>query len=247
MTTISARKFALRSDRMVVRHGSGSMATSTHGFAEMQHLNSIRLGAALLAAVFAIGCDAADTAPNDFDQLVDWMTGSFSSEAQAEADSSYFDIRLEMVRIWHEREDGVWLYVEQADAESLDQPYRQRIYRVLESSGSTFASEVYEMADPLRFAGAWRNPDSFGTLSPDSLTARAGCTVFLRRISESEFSGSTSGTGCESVIRGASYATSEVSVTHDSLTSWDRGFAADGNQVWGAIDGPYVFLKVGRG
>ena len=39
----------------------------------------------------------------DFETLAQWMTGSFSSADQAEADERYYDIRLEMVPIWTER------------------------------------------------------------------------------------------------------------------------------------------------
>jgi hypothetical protein len=31
------------------------------------------------------------------------------------------------------------------------------------------------------------------------------------------------------------------------MESWDRGFDAQGNQVWGATKGPYVFDKVAGG
>jgi hypothetical protein len=46
------------------------------------------------------------------------MTGSFSSEEQATADSSYFDIRLQMARIWSERTGSyVFLKLPSAPAE----------------------------------------------------------------------------------------------------------------------------------
>ncbi|HRW89883.1 MAG TPA: CpcT/CpeT family chromophore lyase, partial [Flavobacteriales bacterium] len=61
-------------------------------------------------------------------ELASWMTGSFSSAAQAEADTNYYAIELEMARIWPERTDGVWLYVEQAVAAKKEKPYRQRVY-----------------------------------------------------------------------------------------------------------------------
>lgn len=57
--------------------------------------------------------NSAASANNDLALLASWMTGSFSSGAQAAADSSYFDVRLQMVRIWPHRNDGYWLYVEQ--------------------------------------------------------------------------------------------------------------------------------------
>jgi hypothetical protein len=47
---------------------------------------------------------------SDIDALYTYMTGSFSSRAQAEADSEYLDIGLEMVPIWSSRSDGYWLY-----------------------------------------------------------------------------------------------------------------------------------------
>lgn len=40
------------------------------------------------------------------------MVGSYSSEAQSLADKEFRDVRLHMTRIWPERKDGCWLYVE---------------------------------------------------------------------------------------------------------------------------------------
>jgi hypothetical protein len=39
------------------------------------------------------------------------------------------------------------------------------------------------------------------------------------------------------------YTTSEVTITNDTIASWDRGFDADGNQKWGAEAGPYIFRR----
>lgn len=55
--------------------------------------------------------------------------------------------------------------------------------------------------------------------------------------------GATTGDGCGSALRGAAYATSEVVLTPDTLRSWDRGYDKAGKQVWGAVKGPYVFVK----
>ena len=41
--------------------------------------------------------------------------------------------------------------------------------------------------------------------------------------------------------RGASYATSEVELREERITSWDRGYDGEGLQVWGATEGPYRF------
>ncbi|MFH2051153.1 MAG: chromophore lyase CpcT/CpeT [bacterium] len=203
------------------------------------------LAAALLLATLA-GCAATSAGRRsaDLDVLVAWMTGSFSSGAQAEADpDNYYDIRLEMAPIWPGRTDGAWLYVEQAAASSLDQPYRQRVYRVREVEPGLFASEVYELPDPDAAVGAWRDPARLAGLTPDDLIPREGCTVYLRRQSDGSFTGGTRDRECGSSLRGATYATSEITLQGNRLESWDRGWDTAGVQVWGAEKGPYVFVK----
>jgi len=78
--------------------------------------------------------------------------------APAKADPQHFkDIRLGVARIWKARTDGIWLYVEQAAAESLDKPYRQRVYHLRSLGDGRFQSEIYSLkGNPLRLAGAWR-------------------------------------------------------------------------------------------
>lgn len=168
------------------------------------------------------------------------MRGEFSSEEQSKKDTSYFNIHLKMVSIWTQREDAIWLYIEQAVATRLDKPYRQRIYRLSEPEPGVFESVVFTMKSPLRFAN---KPELLETLNPDSLTQKPGCSVFLRRTGKRQFIGGTRGTNCASDIKGAAYATSEVTITPKMLLSWDRGFDAEGKQVWGAEKGGYMFLR----
>jgi hypothetical protein len=177
------------------------------------------------------------------DTLAGWMTGSFSSEEQAASDSAYYDIRLEMVRIWTEREDGHWFYVEQASAGNLERPYRQRVYHLTAEAESSYRSEVYEIPLPLRFAGAWHEEEPLRDLDPDSLRVREGCAVILWERPDGLFGGGTAGMECKSTLRGARYATSEVLIGPNRIESWDRGFVGPGEQVWGAEKGPYVFLR----
>jgi hypothetical protein len=175
-------------------------------------------------------------------RLMTYMTGSFSSHEQAAADSNFFDISLEMVRIWEDREDAIWLYVEQAEALSLETPYRQRVYRLTREDSETFESAVFEFEDPLRFAGAWKENQPLSQLNPDSLHQRTGCSIFLD-YQDGVFTGSTLEKACVSQLRGAAYATSEVILEHGQLSTWDRGFNAGDEQVWGSRTGPYVFMK----
>jgi glycosidase len=118
---------------------------------------------------------------SDLEDLGNWMTGSFSSLAQAEADTNYLDIRLEVVPMWTDRKDGPWLYVEQAVAARKSRPYRQRVYHLVDNGDGTMSSEVYSFEGPLRFAGHWKKDEPLAALDPDSLTVREGCAVVLAR------------------------------------------------------------------
>jgi CpeT protein len=202
-----------------------------------------------LIAVILLACSSEkEAAPSGADlfRLASYMIGSFSSQQQAAADSSFFDIRLHMARIWKNRADGYWLYVEQAAAATSDKPYRQRIYHLTQVDDSTFRSDVYSMHSPLRFAGEWKKPSPMALLLPDSLGERQGCSIILKKEGDSAFVGGTVGKRCASMLAGAKYATSEVRITATGLYSWDKGFDADDKQVWGSTTGGYIFQKIGR-
>ena len=68
--------------------------------------------------------------------------------------------------------------------------------------------------------------------------------MLLQRVGENHYKGDTGIKTCESSLRGASYATSEVEMTSQKILSWDRGFDAEGNHVWGAEKAGYVFDKL---
>jgi hypothetical protein len=180
---------------------------------------------------------------SDVEILADWMTGSFTSEEQAKADTNYLNIELEMVEIWKARPDGPWIYVEQAAAEFKDKPYRQRVYQLKKRNDGKIESVVYTIPDPLRFAGDYKKEIPLLKLTPDSLTIREGCKVVLYREDAGHFTGNTAGKNCESNLRGASYAASEVTIYENRIISWDRGFDEENKQVWGAVNVGYVFMK----
>jgi len=178
----------------------------------------------------------------DLDSLLSWFDGNFSSKRHSQYDSSYLDIDLHMKRIWTDRTDGAWFYVEQALATAPEKPYRQRVYRVRRVEEGMFESVVYTLPDPDAAIGAWKDPERLGDLTPEMLRQRRGCEVYLQATGVS-FTGSTHGTACRSDINGASYTTSEVVIMPDRIVSWDRGFNAANEQVWGAQNGGYHFFR----
>lgn len=205
----------------------------------------MRCAAAVLALSLVVpGAGAADP---ELERLAGWMSGSFSSAAQAAEDPDFRHIVLHMARIWPQREDGIWLYVEQAAAESAASPYRQRVYHLRRVGENLFGSSVFTFADPLSRAGAWHSESPLADLPPEDLEARQGCTIYLLERPDGAFEGSTLGRLCRSDLRGATWASSEVVIDAEGMVSWDRGFDDAGAQVWGAEKAGYRFERVGAG
>ena len=220
-------------------------------------LDSVRLPLALLVGAFPLftGAGGCATAPHGGSKptsdVASVLIGHFTSAAQAKADPEFFEVQLHMAEIWTDRDDGPWIYVEQAMATALDKPYRQRIYRLVDRSAGPAApkveSQVFELPNAMERIGAWKDPARFAGDSPEALIAREGCAITLTPAadgSDGVWSGSTEGDLCLSSLRGAKYATSEVWLTRTALRTWDRGFDAAGAQVWGAKKGPYIFDRV---
>jgi len=180
----------------------------------------------------------------DLEPLTTWMTGTFSNAAQAKADPDYPDAILHLARVWNERTDAVWLYVEQAHAKSPGIPYRQRVYRLRALPGGTVETRLYDLPEPEKAVGAWKDASPLAALAPERLVERPGCAVLLRAVDATAYAGSTAGKTCVATFQGAAYATSEVTVTAKGLLSWDRGYDAAGKQVFGPTKGAYRFDRV---
>ena len=179
----------------------------------------------------------------DLKKVSKMMTGTFSSAAQAAQDTNYFNIKLRMTPIWKGDADGYWFYVEQAIATAEDKPYRQRVYHLYIQDKETIVSKVYEVQNPKEIVNAWKDEVKLSLITREKLVDRQGCSIFLHKNKEKTYSGSTPGKECLSTLRGASYATSEVTIYKDRLESWDRGWNKEDKQVWGAENGGYVFMK----
>lgn len=182
---------------------------------------------------------------DEIEILQSLMTGSFDSAGQAEEDSSYYNISLHMYPIWTNKEGGKYLYVEQALASMQDKPYRQRVYKLKKTKDGKLASYVYTLKHDSLFVGKWNNASYFDKFGLSILDEREGCEVELSK-TMSGYEGSTQKDHCKSTLRGASYATSIVSMEENKITSWDQGFNEKGEQVWGARKGPYVFIKISQ-
>lgn len=186
--------------------------------------------------------DPAKTEDLELARLLSYMEGTFSSALQSQTDTSYFNIQLVMTPIWANRTDGRWLYVEQAAANSLDKPYRQRVYHLQHPSKGIFTSDIYTIKDAAAFAGLQNDNSKREKLSFDRIELKEGCTVTLKE-SNGVYEGGTTADKCPSDLRGAKYTTTKIRLQKGELYSWDQGFDATGKQVWGATKGGYIFIK----
>jgi CpeT protein len=190
-------------------------------------------------------CNSTKTISNTGDsselkELLTIMQGQYSSEAHSKRDTTYFNISLRMVPIWKNK--GHFLYVEQAMFTKQEKPYRVRIYKVSQR-GNEFVSEIYTLKNEKEWIGKWKTPEAFEKLSETDIELKQGCEVILKRIGKNKFSGATGNKTCSSELRGASYASSIVTVTKNEILSWDQGFDKNDKQVWGAEKGGYQFIK----
>lgn len=182
--------------------------------------------------------------PTALERLAACLTGSFSNADQARGDQNFRDVTLHVAAIWTDRSDGPWLYCEQSLADAPDHPYRQRIYQLTTRADGAIESRIFELPDAIAATGAWKNPSLLAKRNPDSLGTHAGCALILRMQPDGSFKGGTEGKGCLSTLRGASYATAEITVSDRQTIMWDRGYNAGDTQVWGSIHGGYIFKKM---
>lgn len=178
--------------------------------------------------------------------LMQWLSGSFSNNKQFNQphDPYIVDVRLKMRRIWSTRTDGYWLYVEQAYANQLTHPYRQRIYNIF-IENDTIKDDIYKIPNETTYVGMWNNPDAFNNLTPAQLTLKIGCGLtFNWRQTNNSFFGTTHGKNCSaSGIPGVTYLTSQSTITKTFMTSWDLGFNNNNDTVMGPTV-PYKFDKL---
>jgi hypothetical protein len=171
------------------------------------------------------------------------MAGTFSSYDQHINDTAnYYHIKLDIIPIWEDRTDGYWFYVEQALAGYEDKPYRQRVYHLWENRWGEYVSSIYLFPEPKRYAQ--KSQEFEEDFSVKDITLKDGCDVILNfDYDQSCYVGGTKIGTCTSKRSGSTYATAEVKIYKNELYSWDRGFDANNEYVWGAEKSGYVFLK----
>lgn len=188
--------------------------------------------------------------PSYLDELTAMTVGSFSTIDQARRDSRYGVAEAEIVRIWPERRDGVWMYQEQTllgeTAATVDpamkaKPYFARVIHSVEDKPGVVTRTVHRLKAPDKALGAWKTVAPLRRLTPDDLLS-SECTITVERVAEKMWRSTSA--KCPNAYKGAAFALSLGIAVDGQYANWDRGFSADGAQVWGPSSGGYIFKRV---
>lgn len=179
-------------------------------------------------------------------RYIDLRVGTFSSEAQAQADQRFMAVTWHIAERPYDGSGARWVYLE-AWMPAADAPYMQRLTRHHAERDGTIIGQPFRLAHPELMIGAWQEPDRLLEIDLDQLDKIEGCELEIVRTGPDRFEGQTRGARCLNNHRGAAYAVSQSVVTATSASNWDRGFGADGSLVWGPSSGPYRFRKMDAG
>lgn len=175
------------------------------------------------------------------------LEGVMDTAAQASVNPKISDVRMTTCQVTLADGDAlqsqaIVLYQEQALANDLTKPYRQRF---LQLSASPVSQSVRSRSFKPAKATAWINFCNKPAVDRVVQTQDLGiavCSVFLRR-SGDDYVGNTPVDGCPANVRGAVRIKNHIVLRSIGMDTWDRGFDAAGKQVWGAKAESYQFRR----
>lgn len=207
------------------------------------------LASACMLQALVLSEARAETRPTATDDFAELLLGTFDSSTQAIDDADYLDVTVQHCRV--EVKDlpaalatGHFIALRQSISTS-ENPYRVRILRVFSGEGptgvrvSSFAPQQGVDLSELCFKPTSERIISFADLSEEK------CTTSANKEGDA-FIGGTGPSGCASARMGAVRMTSELRLDAKGLTTWDRGWDAQGKLAWGPAKGPYQFERVER-
>lgn len=178
------------------------------------------------------------------DRVVQYLDGQLSTSHRAANNPKVPDVTMTTCRVQlapAATDDRVYLYQEQAITSQMGKPYRQRILEISARPLSQIVrSRTFRLVDPNQWVNFCDRPRQL--MQRRDLAPAAVCSVFLKARNE-EFTGVTEASGCPAQVRGAVLIRNRVRLYPGGMETWDRGYDAQGKQVWGAGNVPYQFRR----
>lgn len=185
------------------------------------------------------------THSTDIATLARWMAADFSNQEQAFENPPFFaHIRVCMRPLPLEVLSGVGFFVEQAYDYLLNDPYRLRVLKLV-NTGKHIEIENYSVKEEKKFYGASRNLERLKTLTADDLEKLPGCNMIVEWTGHN-FKGTVEpGKGCIVVRKGQkTYLDSDFEIDQDKFISRDRGRDPETDEhIWGSVAGPFYFVR----
>lgn len=194
-------------------------------------------------ALFSFTIAQASPLTQPVQDVISHLVGVMDISAQAAQNPDLPNVRMTTCEVPTQDIPHPVLYQEQAVVQRLHQPYRQRFLQIIPSpDGETIESKSFKPLNPEMWVGFCNQTPPQRFLTPQDL-GETVCSVFLQPVGEN-YVGETPPEGCPTNVRGAVTITNRIILHEQGMDTWDRGFDAQGNQVWGAEGESYQFRWV---
>ena len=173
-----------------------------------------------------------------------WLEGSFSTSLQAEMDSNYDALSMDVCRLQIPELGQRVLYFEQTTLGSANRVQSQKLFSI-DEDGNRVAMRYLAMRPELEAAlvGVCEAPES-AEIDLAMVAKADPCTLWITPEGEDQYGGGTVGTECTTSIDGVDYETSYMVIEPLNIELWERGWNSEDRQVWGPENGPYQFERV---
>ncbi len=198
----------------------------------------------------------------DVQNIVAYLVGVMDTSEQAATNKKVANVRMTTCKITvipsennnpdknnlSNTNNSIFLYQEQAVAEKFNEPYRQRFLEILsdDRGQNQVESKSYKPINMEKWIGFCDKPET-ERIVPTTELGTYVCSVFLTKSAANYmkplYLGETQTGGCPANVRGATSISNTIYLFPDGMNTWDRGFDANGNQVWGAANEAYKFRK----
>lgn len=185
------------------------------------------------------------THSTDIVTLARWMAADFSNLEQHNENPPFFaHIRVCIRPLPLELFSGISLFLEQAYDYMLNQPYRMRVMKLIQTENN-IVIEHYNVKEEQKFYGASRDLELLKTLTIDDLEKMPGCNMVVEWTGNSFKGRVEPGKGCIVVRNGKNtYLDNEFEIDPEKFESLDRGRDLESDErLWGSIAGPFHFLR----
>ncbi|MFL1895783.1 chromophore lyase CpcT/CpeT [Aquimarina sp. 2-A2] len=203
-----------------------------------------RLLIPILLLTLSVGCISNKSIDIELQKFSSLFIGSFSTKEQAFKDASYKAIVLNITPVW-ENTSGYWMFAEWADGNDTSQIIQRRVIRFERLDSVTIVSKLYKLPENTkRITSDLIAEHVAKKISSKDLLLREGCDVKFTKQTSNIYVGKTERNTCESNRPGISYISSQIIISTNRLSAWTKGFDTKGKQVWGKINGPYLYKRI---